>query len=151
MLAMARAYKKQPGKRSILFVFHGAEERGLLGSRWHAAHPVVPKEDIVAVLNGDMIGRNDNNEAALLGGNAPHKNSEELVKMAEDANNESTKFKYLKDWDSRIMLNIFTSGATTFRMQKQVFRQCSSLVYCMTNTTLHRMNLKTSITKSCIK
>lgn len=100
MLAMARAYKKQPSKRSILFVFHGAEERGLLGSRWHAAHPVVPKEKIIAVLNGDMIGRNDNNEAALLGGNAPHKNSEELVKMAEDANSESTKFKYLKDWDS---------------------------------------------------
>jgi Zn-dependent M28 family amino/carboxypeptidase len=29
MLAMARAYKKQPAKRSVLFVFHGAEERGL--------------------------------------------------------------------------------------------------------------------------
>lgn len=100
MLAMARAYAKQPGKRSMLFVFHGAEERGLLGSRWHAAHPVVPKEKIIAVLNGDMIGRNDNNEAALLGGNTPHKNSEELVRMAEEANNESTKFKYLKDWDS---------------------------------------------------
>lgn len=100
MLAMARAYKAQPSKRSVLFVFHGAEERGLLGSRWHATHPVVPKDKIVAVLNGDMIGRNDNNEAALLGGNAPHKNSEELVKMAEDANNESTKFTYLKDWDS---------------------------------------------------
>jgi len=100
MLAIARAYKKQPSKRSILFVFHGAEERGLLGSRWHAAHPVVPKENIVAVLNGDMIGRNSVEEAALLGGNAPHKNSEELVKMAEDANNESTKFRYLKDWDS---------------------------------------------------
>jgi Zn-dependent M28 family amino/carboxypeptidase len=28
MLAMARA-KKQPAKRSVLFVFHGAEERGL--------------------------------------------------------------------------------------------------------------------------
>lgn len=100
MLAIARAYKKQPSKRSILFVFHGAEERGLLGSRWHAAHPVVPKENIVAVLNGDMIGRNNNDEAALLGGIAPHKNSDDLVKMAEEANNESTKFKYLKDWDS---------------------------------------------------
>jgi hypothetical protein len=30
---------------------------------------------------------------------APHKNSEELVKMALDANNESTKFKFLKAWD----------------------------------------------------
>ena len=99
MLAMARAYKKQPGKRSILFVFHGSEERGLLGSRWHAAHPVVPKESIVAVLNGDMIGRNNTDEAALLGGTAPHKNSDDLVKMAEEANNESTKFRYLRDWD----------------------------------------------------
>jgi len=99
MLAMARAYKKQPSKRSILFVFHGAEERGLLGSRWHASHLVVPKESIVAVLNGDMIGRNNTDEAALLGGTAPHMNSADLVKMAEDANNESTKFRYLRDWD----------------------------------------------------
>ncbi len=99
LLAIARSYHKQPAKRSILFVIHGAEERGLLGSRWHASHPVVPKETIVAVLNGDMIGRNDNNEAALLGGEAPHKNSEELVKMALDANDESTQFKFLKAWD----------------------------------------------------
>ena len=99
ILAISRAYKKQPSKRSILFVMHGAEERGLLGSRWHAAHPVVPKDKIVAVLNGDMIGRNDNDEAALLGGELPHKNSDDLVKMALDANNESTKFKFLKDWD----------------------------------------------------
>ena len=33
-----------------LFVFHGAEERGLLGSRYHVAHPVVPLDKIVAVL-----------------------------------------------------------------------------------------------------
>ncbi len=99
MLAMARAYKIQPSKRSILFVFHGAEERGLLGSRYHSSHLVVPKENIVAVLNGDMIGRNNLNEAALLGGELPHKNSDDLVKMANDANNESTKFTYLKDWD----------------------------------------------------
>ena len=58
LLAIARAWMKQPSKRSALFVFHGAEERGLLGSRYHAAHPVVPLDKIVAVLNGDMIGRN---------------------------------------------------------------------------------------------
>lgn len=99
MLAIARAYQKQPSKRSILFVFHGAEERGLLGSRYHSQHLMVPKEKIVAVLNGDMIGRNNLDEAALLGGDAPHKNSDDLVKMAIDANNESTKFKFLKEWD----------------------------------------------------
>ncbi|MDZ7630320.1 MAG: M28 family peptidase [Gemmatimonadaceae bacterium] len=58
ILASARAFMRQPAKRSILIVFHGAEEKGLLGSRYHAAHPVVPLQQIVAVLNGDMIGRN---------------------------------------------------------------------------------------------
>ncbi|ANO47616.1 peptidase M28 [Flavobacterium columnare] len=99
MLAIARAYQKQPSKRSLLFVFHGAEERGLLGSRYHTQHLMVPKDKIVAVLNGDMIGRNNLDEAALLGGESPHKNSDDLVKMAIDANNESTRFKFLKDWD----------------------------------------------------
>ncbi|PZU11060.1 M28 family metallopeptidase [Sphingomonas sp.] len=41
-------------KRSILFVFVTAEEKGLLGSRYFAAHPTVPKQAIVADLNFDM-------------------------------------------------------------------------------------------------
>ncbi len=99
MLAIARAFNKQPGKRSALFVFHGAEERGLLGSRWYAAHPTVAKESIVAVLNADMIGRNNVNQAALLGADAPHKNSDDLVKAALLANADGPKFELDKLWD----------------------------------------------------
>lgn len=99
MLAIARAFKKQPSKRSVLFVFHGAEERGLLGSRWYAAHPTVAKNNIVAVLNADMIGRNNVNQAALLGGDAPHKNSDDLVAAALQANAEGPKFELDKLWD----------------------------------------------------
>jgi len=99
MLAIARAYKKQPGKRTALFVFHGSEERGLLGSRWYAAHPTVPEKDIVAVLNGDMIGRNDVNQAALLGSSSPHENSSDLVAIAKKANDEGPKFDLDKLWD----------------------------------------------------
>ena len=47
LFAVARAFKKNPGKRSVLFVIHGAEERGLLGSRWYASHPTVPIQNIV--------------------------------------------------------------------------------------------------------
>src|ERR1035438_7836753 len=83
LLAIARAFVKQPARRSALFVFHGAEEKGLLGSRYHAAHPVVPLESIVAVLNGDMIGRNNPDSAALLGSQPPHRNSSELVQERE--------------------------------------------------------------------
>ncbi|MEG1024617.1 MAG: M28 family peptidase [Flavobacterium sp.] len=99
MLAIARAYKKQPGKRTALFVFHGSEERGLLGSRWYAAHPTVPEKDIIAVLNGDMIGRNNVNQAALLGSSSPHENSSDLVAIAKKANDEGPKFDLDKLWD----------------------------------------------------
>ena len=99
LLAIARAFVKQPAKRSILFVYHGAEERGLLGSRWHAAHPVVPLASIVAVLNGDMIGRNNPDSASLLGIQPPHRNSSELVAMALKANDLTGKFKLDSIWD----------------------------------------------------
>lgn len=99
MLAIARAYKKQPGKRTALFVFHGSEERGLLGSRWYSAHTTVPEKDIIAVLNGDMIGRNNVNQAALLGSSSPHENSSDLVAIAKRANDEGPKFELDKLWD----------------------------------------------------
>ena len=99
MLAIARAFKKKPGKRSALFVFHGAEERGLLGSRWYAVHPTVPKSSVVAVLNGDMIGCNNPDSAALMGVQSPHRNSADLVKIALDANKEGPNFKLDTLWD----------------------------------------------------
>jgi hypothetical protein len=99
LLASARAFAKQPPKRSILFVYHGAEERGLLGSRYHAAHPVVPIGQIVAVLNGDMIGRNHPDSASLLGIQPPHRNSSELVAMALRANALTGNFALDSLWD----------------------------------------------------
>ena len=99
LLAIARAWVKQPSKRSALFIYHGAEERGLLGSLWHAAHPVVPLASMAAVLNGDMIGRNHPDTASLLGIQPPHRNSTALVAMALDANNRTGKFVLDSLWD----------------------------------------------------
>ena len=99
LLAIARATKRQPGARSSLFVWHGAEERGLLGSRWYAEHPTVPKGSIVAVLNGDMIGRNNPDSAALLGVQPPHLNSRALAAAAFAANDAYIGFKVDTLWD----------------------------------------------------
>jgi hypothetical protein len=99
MLANARAFIKNPAKRSILFVIHGAEERGLLGSRYYVQHPTVPIKNIVTVLNGDMIGRNHIDSAAFLGMQSPHKNSTELVNLILAANNEGPKFKLDTSYD----------------------------------------------------
>ena len=95
----ARAFMAHKPKRSILFVHHGAEERGLLGSRYHAAHPVVPLAQIVAVLNGDMIGRNHPDTATLLGTQPPHRSSAELVAMALKANDATGRFVLDTLWD----------------------------------------------------
>jgi len=99
LLAIGRAVVAAPGRRTSLFIWHGAEERGLMGSRWYVKHPTVPLKSIAAVLNGDMIGRNDPDTAALLGATAPHRNSPELVDIAFKANSEVTKFKIDTSWD----------------------------------------------------
>jgi hypothetical protein len=99
LLAIGRAMSAQPGRRSALFVWHGAEERGLMGSRWYVKHPTVPLASIVAVLNGDMIGRNDPGTAALLGAVGPHRNSPELVQIALDANKAVSQFTVDHSWD----------------------------------------------------
>jgi Zn-dependent M28 family amino/carboxypeptidase len=51
------------------------------------------------VLNGDMIGRNHPDSAALLGSQVPHQTSAALTKMALDANDEGSKFKLDTLWD----------------------------------------------------
>jgi hypothetical protein len=100
MLAIGRAFARQPGRRSALFVWHGAEERGLLGSRWFVRHPTVPREAITAVLNGDMIGRNHPDSAALLGVLPPHRSSGDLVEMALRANAQVSRFALDSTWDA---------------------------------------------------
>ena len=99
LLAIGRAVSAAPLRRSSLFIWHGAEERGLMGSRWFVEHPVVPLASIVACLNGDMIGRNDPNTAALLGALAPHRNSQDLVDIALAANANVAGFALDHSWD----------------------------------------------------
>jgi hypothetical protein len=99
LLAIGRRFVREPGRRSVLFVWHGAEEKGLLGSRWFVEHPTVPKQSIVAVLNGDMIGRNHPDSAALLGAVPPHRNSVALVEMALEANRRTANFALDTSWD----------------------------------------------------
>ena len=56
LLDIAQSYTARGSrpKRSMLFVFVTAEEKGLLGSRYFAMRPTVPKDSIVADLNFDM-------------------------------------------------------------------------------------------------
>jgi Zn-dependent M28 family amino/carboxypeptidase len=53
------AQRGQRPKRSVLFAAWNSEERGLLGAWAYTERPLRPLGNIVAVLNMDMIGRNE--------------------------------------------------------------------------------------------
>ena len=59
MLEIAEAFARsgRAPARSLLFVSHTGEEKGLWGSQWFTDHPTVPRDSIVAQLNMDMVGR----------------------------------------------------------------------------------------------
>ena len=59
VLSIAEALAKAPKrpKRSVLFVWHCGEEKGLWGSKYFNKFPTVDITKVVAQLNIDMIGR----------------------------------------------------------------------------------------------
>jgi Zn-dependent M28 family amino/carboxypeptidase len=65
LLELAEYFARNPAKRSLLFVWHTAEEKGLFGSEWYAERPTVARDSIVAQLNLDMIGRGAATDRAL--------------------------------------------------------------------------------------
>ena len=65
LLAIAKSLVRAPPKRSVLLVWHAAEEKGLLGSAYYTSHPTVPIDSIVAQVNADMIGRRGGATAAF--------------------------------------------------------------------------------------
>ena len=71
MLEIAEAFstaKRRP-KRSLIFVSHTGEEKGLWGSEWFTDHPTIPRDSIVAQLNMDMVGRGKATDAMGRGPN----------------------------------------------------------------------------------
>ena len=59
VLSIAEALAKAPKrpKRSVLFVWHCGEEKGLWGSHYFNKFPTVDIKNVIAQLNIDMIGR----------------------------------------------------------------------------------------------
>lgn len=55
LLELARAFKKHPPKRTVLFLSVTAEEKGLLGSKYYAEHPLYPLKKTLANINMDSM------------------------------------------------------------------------------------------------
>ena len=62
--AFVTAKKQGEGpRRSVLFLLVSGEEKGLLGSKYYANHPIFPLEKTIADINVDMVGRVDEEHA----------------------------------------------------------------------------------------
>ncbi len=103
LLAIARAFTQGPKpKRSLLFVWHVGEEKGLFGSQVFTDHPTVPLDSIVAQLNADMIGRNGDDSLYIVGpGAAPNGQSAVLGAIIDSVNAASSRpFTFDREWDT---------------------------------------------------
>ncbi len=75
LLAIAKAFAALPERprRSVLFLFVGVEEQGLLGSEYYAKHPTFPAGKIAANVNydeGDIWGRTTDLTSVAMGKSA---------------------------------------------------------------------------------
>ena len=120
VIELARAYARnsERPKRTLVFAVFTAEERGLLGSYYYAAHPLRPLAGTRAVINFDMIGRNESpspqtdglmeirgdtaNELNLIGTiNSP------AYRAAVERVNEEVGLRLNYKWDDDTAQNIF--------------------------------------------
>jgi hypothetical protein len=117
LLEIARSLSRaaQRPLRSALFVWHAAEEKGLLGSAHFTERPTVPLDSVVAQINADMIGRNGaaaadtptprigaENTLFIVGPSAaPNNQSRVLGQLVDSVNaRQSTPFTFNREWDS---------------------------------------------------
>ncbi|MFZ1699739.1 MAG: M28 family peptidase [Pyrinomonadaceae bacterium] len=108
VLSIAEAFAKggQRPKRSMLFIWHAGEEKGLWGSEYFTSHPTVPITSIITELNIDMIGRfqNPGDENHPVNKELPKPGeiftignsmmSTELGQIADEVNNSFLKLNY---------------------------------------------------------
>ena len=100
VMAVAKAFASSEvrPRRSILFMCFAGEEKGLFGARYYAGtDPLFPIEKTIAMLNLDMIGRNDTSAVIIYGGTR----SPDLKEAVTRAN-ESFKLKLDFNDDSRV-------------------------------------------------
>lgn len=100
VMAVAKAFShcSQRPLRSIVFMCFTGEEKGLFGSRYYAGtDPLFPLEKTVAMLNMDMIGRNDTSAVEVFGANR----SPELAAILKEVN-ASLKLKLDLKEDRRV-------------------------------------------------
>jgi len=68
MLEIADLLSDEPPTQNVLFIAFSGEERGLIGSKYYAAHPTIDLADVNYMINLDMVGRLKADRGLVIGG-----------------------------------------------------------------------------------
>ncbi|MDT8392575.1 MAG: M20/M25/M40 family metallo-hydrolase [Bacteroidales bacterium] len=70
---------QQELKRTVVVVAFGAEEMGLIGSKYFVENPIIDMDHVVAMFNFDMIGRLSEERSVAFGGTGTSVETEDLL------------------------------------------------------------------------
>ncbi len=93
LLNLAQYYSKPENKPdyTMVFIFFGAEEAGLVGSKFYTENPVFPLEEIKFLINIDLAGTGDEGITVVNG--SVFENEFNNLKELNDANKYLTQVK----------------------------------------------------------
>ena len=91
LLNLAKYYSVNKNKYSVVFICFGAEEIGLLGSKYFVDNPVLDLNKIKFLLNLDLVGTGEEGIAIV---NA--KNQKKYIKRITKINNKQNLFEKVK-------------------------------------------------------
>jgi membrane-associated protease RseP (regulator of RpoE activity) len=99
VLELAQAFAALPKtpRRTVVFAFWDAEEKGLLGSKHWVAHPTVAIEQLKFAVNLDMIGRMRNEQLFIFGSRTGYG----LRRLVSSCNEESPPMQIQFPWGVR--------------------------------------------------
>lgn len=86
LIELARYYSQEGNqpKRSLIFTAFGAEEMGIIGSRYFTEHTPVPLSSIKAMVNMDMVGRlNSDDESITISGTGTSNVTDSILNVLE--------------------------------------------------------------------
>lgn len=82
-------HNKEDLQSNIIFIAFGAEEMGLIGSKYFVMNPLINLEKVKAMINLDMIGRLNEDKELQVGGVGTSLNAEKII----DSVNRSYNYK----------------------------------------------------------
>ena len=92
ILEIGQKFVAKKPMRSIVIVAFGAEEMGLIGSRYFVDNPLIPVDSISAMINFDMLGRLNEKMNVQVGGTKTSAEVEEILSKFDSESDISLSY-----------------------------------------------------------